>query len=140
MYSFLAFRAARNAKQSADEARRDVRILVAAEKFHYLSSKASELFSQIENENLPVAAFLARDLRFEINSAIARWEFLGKETKGRFRDASRLAMQVAEFIRSKGELNAQERAKILKKCDVILSVLSGESGKIQSDLEARGES
>src|SRR5208282_1349328 len=66
IYSILAFRAANRAKQSAEEARRDVRSLVAADKFHHLNASASELFSHIEHENLPVASYLARDLRFEI--------------------------------------------------------------------------
>jgi len=78
----LAFWAAKGAKQSADAARRDVRGLVAADKFHHLNASASELFSHIEHENMAVASFLARDLRFEINGAITRWEFLDSTTKG----------------------------------------------------------
>jgi len=139
IYSILAFRAAKGAKQSAEEARRDVRSLVAADKFHRLNASASELFSHIEHENLAVASFLARDLRFEINGAITRWEFLDSDTKERFREASRLTQQVGEFMRSKGQLEAKDKAKVLKKCDTILAILSGESGKIQSGLEGRGE-
>jgi hypothetical protein len=139
IYSILAFRAAKGAKRSADEARRDVRSLVAADKFHHLNSSASELFSHIEHENLAVASFLARDLRFEINGAIARWEFLNSSTKERFREASRLTQQVGEFMRSKGEIDAKDKARVLKKCDAILAILSGESGKIQAELEGRGE-
>jgi len=140
IYSILAFRAAKGAKQSADEARRDVRSLVAADKFHHLNASASELFSHIEHENLAVASFLARDLRFEINGAITRWEFLDSATKERFREASRLTQQVGEFMRSKDQLDAKDKAKVLKKCDAILAILSGESGKIQSGLEGGGES
>jgi len=139
IYSILAFRAAKGAKRSADEARRDVRSLVAADKFHHLNSSASELFSHIEHENLAVASFLARDLRFEINGAIARWEFLDSSTKERFREASRLTQQVGEYMRSKGEIDAKDKARVLKKCDAILAILSGESGKIQAELEGRGE-
>jgi hypothetical protein len=139
VYSFLAFRAAKKAKLSAEEARRDVRSLVAADRFHHLNSSASELFSHIEHENLAVASFLARDLRFEINAAITRWEFLDSDTKERFREASSLTQQVGEFMRSKGKLDPKDKAKVLKKCDAILSILSGESGKIQSGLEVRGE-
>ena len=101
VFSILAFVAAKRARRSADEARRDVRNLVAADRFHHLNSSASELFSHIEHENLPVASFLARDLRFEINTAITRWEFLDADTKERFRQASRLTQQVGEFMRSK---------------------------------------
>jgi hypothetical protein len=140
VYSIRAFWAAKKAKQSADDARRDVRTLVAADRFHQLSSKASDLFSHVELDNFAVAVFLARDLRFEINTAIARWEFLDAETKLRFREASRLAMQIGEFVRSKGQLDVKDKTKVLKKCDLILSVLSGESGKIQASLEGRGES
>jgi hypothetical protein len=140
IYSIRAFRAAKGAKQSADEARRDVRSLVAADKFHHLNASASELFSHIEHENLPVASFLARDLRFEINGAITRWEFLDSATKERFREASRLTQQVGEFMRSKDQLDVKDKARVLKKCDAILAILSGESGKIQSGLEGRGES
>lgn len=140
VYSIRAFRAAKKAKQSADDARRDVRTLVAADRFHHLSSMASELFSHVELDNLAVAVFLAKDLRFEINIAIARWEFLDPETKVKFREASQLAKQIGEFVRSKGQLELKDKAKVLKKCDLILSVLSGESGKIQSSLEGRGES
>src|ERR1035437_1373519 len=86
IYSIRAFRAAKGAKQSADEARRDVRSLVAADKFHHLNASASELFSHVEHDNLPVASFLARDLRFEINGAITRWEFLDSATKERFQE------------------------------------------------------
>ena len=139
LFSFLAFRAARKAKRSADEARRDVRSLVAADRFHHLNSSASELFSHIEHENLAVASFLARDLRFEINAAITRWEFLDSPTKERFREASRLIQQVGEFMRTKDHLEAKEKVKVLKKCDAILAILSGESGKIQSELEVRSE-
>jgi hypothetical protein len=139
IYSILAFRSAKGAKRSADEARRDVRSLVAADKFHHLNSSASELFSHIEHENLAVASFLARDLRFEINGAIARWEFLNSSTKERFREASRLTQQVGEYMRSKGEIDAKDKARVLKKCDAILAILSGESGKIQAELEGRGE-
>jgi hypothetical protein len=140
IYSILAFLAAKGAKQSADEARRDVRSLVAADRFHHLNASASELFSHIEHENLPVASFLARDLRFEINGAIARWEFLDSTTKERFREASRLTKQVGEFMRSKDQLEAKDKAKVLKKCDAILAILSGESGKIQSGLESGDKS
>jgi len=138
-FSILAFRAAKRAKESAEEARRDVRSLVAVDRFHHLNSSASELFSHIENENLPVASFLARDLRFEINGAITRWEFLDPSTKERFRKASRLTQQVGEFMRSKDGLDAKDKASVLKKCDAILAILSGESGRIQSGLEIRGE-
>jgi hypothetical protein len=140
IYSIRAFRAAKGAKQSAEDARRDVRSLVAADKFHRLNTSASELFSHIEHENLPVASFLARDLRFEINGAITRWEFLDSATKERFRKASRLTQQVGEFMRSKDQLDARDKARVLKKCDAILAILSGESGKIQSGLEGGGES
>ena len=139
LFSILAFWAANRAKQSAEEARQDVRSLVAADKFHHLDSSAKELCSHIEHEDLPVASFLARDLWFEINGAITRWEFLDSTTKERFREASRLALQVREFMRSKNQLEAKDKAKVLKKCDAILGILSGESGKIQSGLEARGE-
>ncbi len=140
LFSILAFWAAKRAKQSAEAARRDVRSLVAADKFHHLNSSASELFSHIEHENLAVASFLARDLRFEINGAITRWEFLDSSTKERFREASRLTQQVGEFMRSKDQLDPKDKVKVLKKCDAILAILSGESGKIQSGLEGRGES
>ncbi|HZR57090.1 MAG TPA: hypothetical protein VFA74_09485 [Terriglobales bacterium] len=139
VFSILAFWAARTAKQSADEARRAVRTLVAADKFHHLSSKASALLIHIDHEDFPVAIFLARDLRFEINAAIVRWEFLDARTKERFREASRLTQQIAEFMGSKDQLDPKDRAKVMKKCDLISSILSGESGKIQSDLE-RSES
>jgi hypothetical protein len=82
-----------------------------------------------------VASFLARTLRFEINAAITRWEFLDSATKERFREASRLTKLVGEFMRSKGHLDAKDKVKVLKKCDAILAILSGESGKIQSGLE-----
>jgi hypothetical protein len=140
VFSILAFVAAKRAKRSADDARRDVRSLVAADRFHHLNSSASELFSHIEHENFPVASFLARDLRFEINTAITRWEFLDGDTKDRFRQASRLTQQVGEFIRSKDQLDAKDKVKVLKKCDAILAILSGESGKMQSGLEGGGES
>jgi|SRR5208282_1623957 hypothetical protein len=139
IYSIRAFRAAKGAKQSADEARRDVRSLVAADKFHHLNTSASELFSHIEHENLAVASFLARNLRVEINAAISRWEFLDSTTKDRFLEASEFAQQVGEFIRAKGQLDARDKKKVLKKCDTILTILSGESGKIQSGLEGGGE-
>lgn len=139
MYSILAFRAAKNAKLSADEARRDVRTLAAADRFHHLNSSASELFSHVEHENFPVASFLARDLRFEINAAITRWEFLDDDTKARFREASRLTQQVGEFMRSKDQLDAKDKTRVLKKCDAILAILSGESGKMQSGLESKGD-
>jgi len=138
-FSIRAFLEAKSAKQSAREARQDVRSLVAADRFHHLNSSASELFSHVEHENLAVASFLARDLRFEINKAITRWEFLDSNTKGRFREASRLAQQVGEFMRSKEVLDFKDKTKILKKCDLILAILSGESGKMQSGIEARGE-
>jgi hypothetical protein len=136
--SIRAFRAADKAKQSADEARRAVRTLVAADKFHHLNSKASALLSHVDHEDFPVAIFLARDLRFEINAAITRWEFLDTETKERFRQASRLARQVAEFMQSKGQVDPKDLAKVRKKCDSISAVLSGESGKIQAGLEGQG--
>lgn len=139
LFSILAFVAAKGAKRSAEEARRDVRNLVAADRFHHLNSSASELFSHVEHENLAVASFLARDLRFEINAAITRWEFLDSATKERFREASRLTQQVGEFMRSKSELDPKDRTKVLKKCDAILAILSGESGKMQSGLESRGD-
>jgi hypothetical protein len=138
IYSIRAFLEAKSAKQSAEEARRAVRTLVAADKFHSLGSKARELSSHVENGNFPVAAFLVRDLRFKINGAITRWEFLDSATKESFKEASRLAMRVSEFIRSKPQPDPQERAKLLNKCDSILAILSGESGKIQAGLEGRG--
>jgi len=139
LFSILAFRAAKGAKRSADEARRDVRSLVAADKFHRLNARASELFSHIEYENLAVASYLARDLRLEIDVAISRWEFLDSATKESFREASRLTKDVGEFVRSKGQLDAKNKARVLKKCDSILAILSVESGKIQSGLESGAE-
>jgi len=139
-YSVLAFVEATRAKESAEEARKAVRELVASEKFHVLNSRARELANRLELDDFSVAVFLARDLRFEIDVAIARWEFLDDDTKSRFRQASRTAMQIAEFARSKGQLDSREKAKVLKKCDLTLSVLSAESGKIQSDLESGGDS
>jgi uncharacterized membrane protein len=62
VYSIRAFSAANKARQSADEARRAVRTLVAADKFHHLNSKASALLSHVDHEDFPVAIFLARDL------------------------------------------------------------------------------
>jgi hypothetical protein len=138
--STLAFRAAKKARQSADEARRDVRTLVAADKFHYLGSRARELSSNIENENFPVAAFLAADLRSEITSAIARWEFLDSETREGFKQANLLALQVLEVIRKQPLLDPRAKNKVLRKCDSILAILSGESGKIQSGIEGGGGS
>jgi hypothetical protein len=139
LFSILAFWAAKGAKRSADEARRDVRGLVAADKFHHLSASASELFSHIEHEDLAVASFLARDLRVEINAVISRWEFLDSTTKDRFLEAGAFAQQVGEFIRTKGPLDAKDKKRVLKKCDAILAILSGESGKIQAGLEGGGE-
>ena len=112
---------------------------MAADRFQLLGSKAKELFTNVTHENIPVAAFLAGDLRFEINGAITRWEFLDPETKERFKEASRLARQVSEFMHSKAQLQPQDKARVLRKCDSILAILSGESGKIQSGLEGRGE-
>jgi hypothetical protein len=139
VFSILAFLAAKGARRSAEEARRDVRNLVAADRFHHLNSSASELFSHVEHENFAVASFLARDLRFEINAAITRWEFLDADTKERFREVSRLTQQVGEFMRSKDQLDAKDKTRVLKKCDAILAILSGESGKMQSGLEGRSD-
>ena len=124
LFSILAFWAAKRARQSAEEARLDIRNLVAADRFHYLKSRASELCSHIEHGNLPVASFLSRDLMFEINTAITRWEFLDSPTKDRFREASQLTKRVGEFIRSKEQLDPKNRAQVLKKCDTILEILS----------------
>jgi hypothetical protein len=139
IYSILAFLAAKGAKQSAEEARREVRSLVAADRFHHLDSSAKELSSYVEHDDLPVAAFLARDLRFEINSAITRWEFMDSATKKRFLKASRLAQHMSEFMRWKNKLDVKDKAKVLRKCDVILAILSEESGRIQSALERRSK-
>jgi len=139
IFSILAFLAAKGAKQSAEEARKDVRGLVAADKFHHLNARASELFSHIEHEDFPVASYLARELRVEISAAVSRWEFLDSTTKDRFLEASEHAQQVGEFIRTKGQLDAKDKKKVLKRCDAILEILSGESGKIQAGLEGGGE-
>jgi hypothetical protein len=42
-------------------------------------------------------------------------------------------------MRSKSEIDVKDKARVLKKCDAILAILSGESGKIQSGIEGRGE-
>ena len=139
VYSVKEFVEAKRAKKSAEEARKAVRTLVAADKVHYLGSKAKELYSNVSHENYAVAVFLASDLRFEINGAITRWEFLDTRTKERFREASRLAMQVSGFMQAKDQFEAREKAKVLKKCDLILAILSGESGKIQGGLESGDE-
>ena len=128
------------AEQRANEARREVRTLVAADIFHHLSSRASELSNHVEHDIVEVPVYLAKDLRFEINRTLTRWDFLDPETKGRFKEASLLAKQVAEFMRGKAQLDPRDKAKVLKKCDLILSILSGESGKIQAGLEGRGQS
>jgi hypothetical protein len=139
IYSILAFLEAGKAKKTAEGARQAVRALGASEKLHALSSRARELLNRIELDDFPVAAFLARDLRFEIDVAITRWEFLDSDTKSRFREASRVAMQIAEFTSSKGQLETKEKAKVLRKCDLILSVLGTESGRIQGGLESGSE-
>jgi len=97
------------------------------------------LINQVQNANFPVAIFLARDLRFEIDSAIHRWEFLDSDTRERFREASLAARQVSQFICNKEPIDSKDEAKALKKCELIMSILSGESGKIQSALETRGQ-
>jgi hypothetical protein len=140
IYSALAFMEAKSGKKSADEARRAVRRLVAADRFHTLRSRASDLFSNVEFDNVSVAAFLARDLRFEIDTAVTRWDFLDVETKSRFRQASQAAVQISDFIMSRGQLDPKAKSKVLRKCSMILSVLGAESGKIQGSLESGGES
>jgi len=84
-----------------------VRNLVAADKFQHLNASTKELCSHIEHEDLAVASYLARDLRFEINGAITRWEFLDFTTKERFREAGRLTQQVREFMRSRDHLDTR---------------------------------
>jgi hypothetical protein len=42
-------------------------------------------------------------------------------------------------MQNEAQLNPKSRAKVLKKCDLLLSILSGESGKIQAKLEGGGE-
>ena len=111
VYSVKAFVEAKRAKKSAEEARKAVRTLVAADKVHYLGSKAKELYSNVSHDNYAVAVFLASDLRFEINGAITRWEFLDTGTKERFREASWLAMQVSEFIQSEGPIRSSRKSK-----------------------------
>jgi hypothetical protein len=64
---------------------------------------------------------------------------LGFHDQGALLEASRLAHQVGEFMRSKDQLDVKDKARMLKKCDAILGILSGESGKIQSGLEGGGE-
>lgn len=139
VYSVLAFLEAAKAKRSAEAARQAVRELVASEKLYALASRARELLNRVELDDFRVAAFLAKDLRFEIDVAVTRWEFLDSNAKTRFREASRMAMQVVEFTRTKPELDPREKVKVLKKCDFILSVLGAESGKIQGSLESGGE-
>jgi hypothetical protein len=125
LFSVLAFWAAKRARQAAEAARRDVRNLVAADRFHHLNSSAAELFSHVEHDNLAVASFLARYLRVEISEAISRWEFLDSATEGRFLEASRLSQQVGAFLRSRSELELRDKAKLLRKCDEIAAILSG---------------
>lgn len=60
---------------------------------------------------------------------------MDSDTKSGFRLASRAAMQIAEFTRSKGQLSAKEKEKVLRKCNSILSVLGSEFGKIQGAIE-----
>jgi hypothetical protein len=140
LFSVLAFWAAGRAKESAEAARREIRRLAAADKVHQLNSIASELFSHIEHEDLSVASFLVRSLLSEISGAITRWEFLDTANKERFYEAGRLTRKVGEFLRSRGQLEPRDKTKVLRNCDSILAILSGEWGKIQSDLEGRGES
>lgn len=138
IYSVLAFLEASKAKKTAEGARQAVRELGASEKMSALSSRARELLNRIELDDFPVAAFLARDPRFEIDVAITRWEFLDTDTKARFREASQVAMQVAEFTRKKGQLDSKDKVKVLRRCDLILSILGSESGKMQGGLEGGG--
>lgn len=138
IYSVLAFLEASKAKKTAEGARQAVRELGASEKMSALSSRARELLNRIELDDFPVAAFLARDLRLEIDVAITRWEFLDTDTKARFREASQVAMQVAEFTRKKGQLDSKDKVKVLRRCDLILSILGSESGKMQGGLEGGG--
>jgi hypothetical protein len=140
VYSAKAFVEAKRAKKSAEEARRAIRALVAADKLQYLGAKAKELYGNINHENWAVAAFLAADLRFEINGAITRWDFLDSATKEHFKEASQLAMRVSEFMRSRQQLEPNDKTKLLKKCDSILAILSGESGKIQGGIEGGSQS
>ena len=140
VYSVKAFVEAKRAKKSAEEARTAVRSLVAADKLQYLGSRAKELYGNLNHENWAVAAFLAADLRFEINGAITRWDFLDPKTKEHFREASLLAMRVSEFMRSRNQFELSDKTKLLKKCDSILAILSGEFGKIQGDIEGGGQS
>jgi len=115
-----------------------VRTLVASEKFHYLASRARELRSYVKSGNLPVVEFLAGDLSSEMSSAINRWEFLDPQTREGLKKVIVLIEQVLQSVRRESQPDSRIRAKLLKKCDVILAILSGESGKIQSDVEGRG--
>jgi hypothetical protein len=137
LFSILAFRAAKRARQSAEDARRDIRVMAAGERLHHLTARAKDLSNYIDNENLAIAEFLAGDLRLEINSAIARWEFFDSRTQESFKKAAVLSEQVLQAIRRRRQ-DPAARAILLKKCDVILAILSGESSKIQSGIERRG--
>jgi len=129
--------AASRAEERAAEVRAALRNLSAAEELQQLGSRASEVLNFVESDKYQAACYLARELRFEVNQAIERWDFLDEETKVRLAKSSNRLRRVAEFLRGRQDLNAEERSKLLTECDETANALRAEMGKIQSLIERR---
>ena len=142
IFSIRAFSEAKRAKlasnraeERAGEAKAALRSFAAAEGLQRLGSRASEMLNFVESNRHEAACYLARELRFEVNQAITRWDFLENDTKVRLKKVSHRLRRIAEFLRGRVELTIEEKNRVLVECDETANALRAETGKIQSYVE-----
>jgi hypothetical protein len=142
VYSMLAFSEAKRAKNASErtedrvnQVRAALKTLTTAEQLHQLSLRASELLLFIESGRYHTAHYVARELRFDLNSAIVRWDALDEPSRLRLTVTSGQLKEITEFLREKGELSAQQQARVFEQCDDVANALRLETGKIQTIIE-----
>jgi hypothetical protein len=144
LFSILAFIEANKAKTAAErteervaEVRGALRELTIAEEFQQLSLRAAELLLFLEANQYNTAHYVARELRFDLNRAIIRWDPLEADTKVRLSDASSQLKQITNFLHGRNTLSEEQRNSIFIQCDDVVNALRSETGKIQTRIERR---
>jgi hypothetical protein len=137
-FSVKAWRRAKAAEQAAKDAREAVRRGNAAEELKLPASLASELLACVQNEQVEAAALRGRDLVSGINQARMRWRtyFPAPEVEQRLEEIGKDVERISNTLTRIGEVTPTERDRLLKFCHKALRILSGEAGRMASQVES----
>jgi len=130
-----AKRASQRTEERISEVRSSLRNLAAAEELHQLSQRASELLLFVDAGQLPTGHYVARELRFDLNRAITRWDTLDNDVRAKLIDASEQLKKIRDFLNGRHTLTAEQKSAVILLCDDVINMLRSETGTIQAIIE-----